>query len=120
MNLFQAVFLPLFIVTALAALARCIRSRGRDRLRAGAASLAALMASVVVASPSLSTAVSRQFGIGRGADFVVYLGLIVIGYGCAALYRRQRRLEEQLTTLVRAQALRDAAIREDGNNEDTG
>jgi|GEM_PF-734256 len=114
MNLFQIVFVPLFAVTAVLGLVRVMRTRGRTRLNAAVLTLGALGGVVVVSIPQLSTTLSRQFGIGRGADFVVYVGLTVILYSLIWLYRRVGRLETQLTRLIRTHAIERATWQEGG------
>ena len=112
MNLFQLVFVPLFVVTAVLGLVRSIRTSGRTRLNAAIMTLGALGGILVVASPQLSTTLGRHFGIGRGADFVVYVGLTVTLYSLIWLYRRVGRLERQLTRLIRTHAIERAARQE--------
>lgn len=67
-----------------------------------------VLAAVAVLFPPFLTEVARRVGVGRGADLLLYgLTVTFLGY-VAASYRRLRQTEQQLTTLARELALRDA------------
>jgi hypothetical protein len=52
--------------------------------------------------------VAVQLGVGRGADLVLYLLVVCFIFTTLNLYLRQRELEQRLTDVTRALALRDA------------
>jgi hypothetical protein len=61
-----------------------------------------------IAYPSLTTLAAHALGIGRGADLVLYCGLLVMLVGFFLIYLRLRRLEASVTTIVRHIALQEA------------
>jgi hypothetical protein len=79
-----------------------------------------LGASVVVLFPDSTMVVARSFGIGRGADLVLYVSIIVLFY---LIFRMQVHLEEvnrEITQIVRAIALREPADGPTGSEPQTG
>lgn len=70
-----------------------------------------LLAVVAVLFPPFLTEVAQTVGVGRGADLLLYgLTVTFLGY-VAASYRRLRQMEQQVTTLARELAVRDALHR---------
>lgn len=107
MNLFQ------WLGVAFCALLIGVALRGGQRRRfTGRVTLAWvgvwLIAAIAILLPDLTTRMARVMGIGRGADLVLYLGLLLSLSGFLLTYTRLRRLEADLTELVRRIALRDA------------
>jgi hypothetical protein len=47
-------------------------------------------------------------GISRGADMIFYLGILFLFFLILKLYSRLRRLERQITGLVRSKSLEEA------------
>lgn len=79
-----------------------------------------MLAVVAVLFPPFLTQVAQSVGVGRGADLLLYgLTVTFLGY-VAASYRRLRQMEQQVTTLARELALRDAlhARRDHSDNHD--
>ena len=67
-----------------------------------------LLAAAAVLFPRLLTQVAQFLGVGRGADLLLYgLTVFFLGY-VASSYRRMRQMEQQVTTLARELALRQA------------
>lgn len=62
---------------------------------------------VVVWVPETSSRVAQLFGVGRGADVIVYFGLVLLFVLVFQLHVSHVRLERQLTELVRREALKD-------------
>lgn len=108
MTTFQIVTLP---VLALIALATAMQiSRRRLAARVGGAWLALWIAAAVsIADPDLLVRVAHYLGIGRGADLVLYLSVIFSFAAFFVTYLRFRRVDEQLTTIVRHIAISAAA-----------
>jgi hypothetical protein len=52
--------------------------------------------------------IAHFLGIGRGADMIFYLGLLFLFFLMLKLYARLRRVEENLTELVRKKSIEDA------------
>lgn len=61
----------------------------------------------VAALPQTADAVARLVGVGRGADVVIYLSLIVIFYLIFRLYVKIEQVEGEITRLVRKLSLDD-------------
>lgn len=51
--------------------------------------------------PSIFVAASKLFGIGRGVDILLYLGMILIFYLIFRLYVRVEAQKREITSLVR-------------------
>ena len=110
MNTFQIVFIAFCVVQAALALRRYAKTRHVTAAGFLAAWLAAI---VLIANPDLSTRIANSVGIGRGVDFVTYFLLITFLWGHYQHYLRYKRVENEVTLLVRelaiAQASRPAA-----------
>jgi len=113
----QGVFQIVLIVTfaGLFALSLFLTYR-RGRTRREIALWAALWGTGLIVSirPSLTTAVARALGIGRGADLVFYCGIVVMLVGFLMVYLRLRRLRRDMTRLVRHIAILEAELNERG------
>ena len=70
-------------------------------------SLGTIGALVVVWIPETASRAAQLFGVGRGADLVVYFGLVLLFVLVFQLHVSHVRQERQLTELVRREALRD-------------
>jgi hypothetical protein len=111
---FQLITLPALAVAALITIA-AMRSR-RLTGRAGAAWLFLWAgAAASVAFPESLAVIARSLGIGRGADLVLYLSILFMFAAFFIVYLRFRKIDEQLTRIVRHLAIRDA--RGDDGNE---
>ncbi len=71
-----------------------------------------IVAAIAILRPSITVAIAHFLGIGRGADLVFYCGILGMLLGFFAVYVRMKRLESQITRLVRSIAIRDAQERE--------
>lgn len=67
-----------------------------------------IAAAVAVAKPSITVAIAHVLGIGRGADLVFYCGILGMLFGFFVVYVRIKRLESEITRLVRALSIREA------------
>lgn len=65
------------------------------------------LAILVIIWPNLTVLIANYLGIGRGADLIIYLSLIIIFYLLFRLLIRIENLEKNLTKLVREKALDD-------------
>ena len=63
---------------------------------------------VFVSFPSLTNKVANSLGVGRGADMVFYLFMIIFIFIILKLYARIRRLEQKLNALIREEAIASA------------
>jgi hypothetical protein len=66
-----------------------------------------LGAATVIAFPDSTMVAARLFGIGRGADLVLYVSIILILYLLFRVYVRLEQLDREITQIVRAVALRE-------------
>jgi hypothetical protein len=106
MNTFQIVFIGFCVVQAALALRRYAKTRHVTAAGFLAAWLAAI---VLIANPDLSTRIANSVGIGRGVDFVTYFLLITFLWGHYQHYLRYKRVENEVTLLVRELAIAQAS-----------
>jgi small membrane protein len=62
---------------------------------------------VAVLRPETTMRVARLLGVGRGADVVTYLGIVLLFYLLFRMFGKVEDLERQITRVVRAAALKD-------------
>lgn len=104
--IFQIIVIPYVLWTAAAATA------ARRRQKIGSRHYALLLLShlavlFVTVFPNATYPLARLFGIGRGADFVVYCAVLILLRVLSHLYHQNRRLESELTRIVRHLALHE-------------
>lgn len=58
--------------------------------------------------PELATQIANQFGIGRGADFLIYISIIVIFYQLFRIYSHIEKIEVNITKITRKIAIDNA------------
>jgi len=63
--------------------------------------LLGLVGTVLVIFPDFTTRIANTIGIGRGADMIFYFSILFFGFVCLKLYARVRKLEQQLTKIIR-------------------
>ena len=68
-----------------------------------------IAAAVAIARPEITADVARALGIGRGTDLVLYFAILGMVFGFFAMYVRMRRIESDLTKVVRELAIRGAS-----------
>jgi len=64
-----------------------------------------LLVIIIVLLPGTTNILARTFGVGRGADVVVYISIIVLFYLIFKLYVKLDSLEKDITKIVREIAL---------------
>lgn len=116
MTTFQIITLPLLAAMVLVTAVQIARRRIASRPAFLWIALW-IAAAVVIADPDLLVRIAHFLGIGRGADLVLYLSILFMFVACFLIYLRFRRLDEQLTTIVRHLAIHDA---ERGADPDRG
>ena len=109
MTTFQVVTLPVLALIALATAIQLVRRRMAPRI-GFAWLLLWIGAAVSIADPDLLVRAAHFLGIGRGADLVLYLSVIFSFAAFFITYMRFRRVDEQLTKIVRHIAIRDAEV----------
>lgn len=113
-------FQLLGIAGALLAIVVVVAAIRRHRLAPGPGALWVLLwtaAGVLIARPEWTAILAGFLGIARGADLVFYLAILGAMVGFLAVYIRLRRLESQLTLVVRELALVRAQMESDGEDE---
>ncbi len=68
---------------------------------------------VVTVLPQTASAFAALLGVGRGADAVMYLALVVLYYVVFRIFVRLEKIEHDITRLVRDRALSDLPEKED-------
>jgi hypothetical protein len=106
MNTFQIIFISFCAIQAALALRRFLKTRQPTAM----AFLSAwLIAIGMIANPGLSTRIAQSVGIGRGVDFVTYSLLVAFLWAHYQHYLRYKRVENEVTLLVRELAIAQAA-----------
>jgi small membrane protein len=106
MNTFQVVFITFCAVQGMLALRRYVKTRQVAPL----AFLTAWSGAVVlIANPEVTTRIAQSVGIGRGVDFVTYSLLVAFLWAHYQHYLRYKRVENEVTLLVRELAIAHAA-----------
>ena len=107
MTTFQIVTLPILAVMILATAVAISRRRLAPRF--GAAWIALWVgASVAIFDPDILARIATFLGIGRGVDLVLYVAILAFSIAFFLVYLRFRRIDEQLTQIIRHLAIRDA------------
>ena len=67
----------------------------------------------LVFSPELATKIAHYLGVGRGADLIFYVSDLFFLFLIMKLYLKVRRLEQNLTELVREKTIEQARTPDD-------
>jgi hypothetical protein len=70
-----------------------------------------ICAVIFIIWPDTTQALAAKLGVGRGADMVFYISILIFWFVVLKLYSRIRILEQQLTELVRKNALQSNETR---------
>lgn len=62
---------------------------------------------IVVWEPSITTSIADLIGVGRGADALVYISIVILFYGLFRVYVKLEFIEHEITSLVRNNALKE-------------
>jgi hypothetical protein len=62
---------------------------------------------VAVIRPATTSAIANRVRVGRGADLVMYLSVVVLFYSLFRMFGKIEELERQITRVVRAAALKE-------------
>ncbi len=95
------------------------------RLKKKLLDLVLLLALIVAALifiiwPDLTTALAQKLGVGRGADLVFYLSILIFWFVVLKLYARIRQLEKSFTQIIREDAIKKAStpsVNQSADNE---
>jgi hypothetical protein len=105
-KLIQPILISLLFLVMLAYFMR-IRSRLVDRALVIFLGTCGI---VMVTMPEWTNKLAHWFGVGRGADLLLYFGLVGLGFISVLLYAKLRVIESRLTELARAIALENARV----------
>lgn len=111
------------VLFALALLALVFVIQGYRRRRIGALAFGLwlplwLAAAAVILFPDVTMVAARLVGIGRGADLVLYLSMILIFYLLFKVGVRLERVDREITQIVRALSLREVPSQKQGKGTD--
>jgi hypothetical protein len=104
---FQLITLPI-VVTMIVATSVAVARRALSMRYGFVFIVVWLGAAVGIADPDILARLAALLGIGRGVDLVLYLSILAFVIAFFLVYLRFRRLDEQLTEIVRQLAIRDA------------
>lgn len=65
-------------------------------------------ATVFVLWPGVTNVIANTLGVGRGADLIFYLSILIFWFVALKLYSRIRKLEQLFTQIIREDALKNA------------
>lgn len=102
--LFQ-IFLVVFSVLAMARTIRQYKVRQVSRYWLGLMLIVWTGVALVAILPKWTDIVASAVGVGRGADLLVYIAIIVLLWSHYRLMIRQHVISQELTALVRHQAI---------------
>jgi hypothetical protein len=71
--------------------------------------LAAALSAIFILWPEVTSKIAKTLGVGRGADFIFYISIMVFWYVVVHLFARIRRLEQMITELTRKDAIRSGS-----------
>ena len=57
--------------------------------------------------PNITNIIARDLGVGRGADLIFYISILIFWFVSLTLYARIRKLEQLFTEVIRKDALSD-------------
>lgn len=60
--------------------------------------------------PSYTNAIAHKLGVGRGADLLFYLAILFFLFVTLKIFSRLKRMEQQITEIVRRQAIKEASL----------
>ncbi|HTU58537.1 MAG TPA: DUF2304 domain-containing protein [Polyangiales bacterium] len=107
MSAFQTLILLSFVTLAVLTLAAGLRGTAPKRVVA-AGLLLWMFGAIATIWPHTVADLAHALGVGRGADLLLYMTTLSLAVVCFYMYARFRRVERQLTLLVRRLAM-DAA-----------
>lgn len=63
---------------------------------------------VFALKPDITNIIARKLGVGRGADLIFYISVLIFWFVSLKLYARIRKLEQQVTSIIRQDAITNA------------
>ena len=74
-----------------------------------------LTGAVLIIFPDWTIIIAHKLGVGRGADLVFYLSILLFWFVIIKLYARIRKLEQIMTEIIRKDALSN--VSKHGNDQ---
>lgn len=74
------------------------------------------VAVVFIIWPDITTKLAQKLGVGRGADLVFYVSILIFWFVVLKLYARVRQLEKSFTQIIREDALKKASLPENDSS----
>jgi len=62
---------------------------------------------VVAILPGVTSLFTRIFNVGRGVDFLIYISITLLFYLVFKIFEKLEKIEEEITEIVKKDALRD-------------
>ena len=116
MILFQA-----FLLISLALLLLLIGfALKKGRIGRGTAfiwTIVCIAATLATLAPNVTTSIANTVGIHRGTDLLLYVMVLVMGFGFFSMYLRLRQVRREFTVLIRKIAIAEAGPNHDENNK---
>ena len=66
------------------------------------------LAAVFIIWPGITNSIAKELGVGRGADLVFYISILIFWFVVLKLYVRIRTLEQSFTDMIRQDAIKKA------------
>lgn len=107
MSAFQTLIVLLFVTLAVLTLSAGLRGTVPKRVVA-AGLLLWTFGAIATVWPHTVADLAHALGVGRGADLLLYMTTLSLAVVCFYMYARFRRVERQLTLLVRRLAMEAA------------
>lgn len=104
MTVFQMLSLAVFAALVVLTLSAGVRGQVRKRI-VSFWLLVWIAGATTIAWPRSTALLARALGIGRGADLVLYVSAVTMLVGFFYIYTRFRRMDRQMTLLVRRLAI---------------
>jgi hypothetical protein len=110
------VAVTLFVLLLLARLFQNFKERRISGVSFGVWFIVWVAVIVIFWSPDIASQLALRVGIGRGADLVIYISIIVILYLLYRLAARIEKMDRDITKIVRAIALSDDKKNEESSD----
>jgi small membrane protein len=104
MKLIQVLFLP-FVLFALVKMIYTYKQGGMQHVKFLFWSLVWIGTALIITFPDSTSLLAHQLGIGRGADLIMYVALMLAFYLIFRIQLTLDRLEQEITEIVRSMAL---------------
>ncbi|MGZ3924121.1 MAG: DUF2304 family protein [Flavisolibacter sp.] len=101
--------IQLILLTGIAFIGLYFAIRLRKRLLDIVLLFAMIICAIIfIIWPDVTNTIAKRVGVGRGADMIFYLSILIFWFITLKLYARIRRLEQLFTQIVREDALKKA------------